>query len=297
MRLAFLYGDFKALEIDLPHGPFADPAVGVITIRLLIVSGKMLDGGAAAGVFLHAPGDGGGKAARDQRVLGEILKVSTAADIPVDVQRRGQPQMYAEALHLVAHDIAAGFGQIDVPALRDRRADGDGCAVLLTYFSLGLAAAAHELYGKGHHAGHQLHHALLDELTHRMRALLVHGVLAAQTQPGRAVRHNERGDALVLQTVDRLARGACHALRSAADHAQTAHPAAEGADIHQRQLLVGEGRDHRVNFMRQRVVDCFRLDRRGLHRNDRNLGELLRPCRFRLPVGKVRLAEAVFDLA
>ena len=296
MGLAFPHGDLEALEIDLTHGPLADLAVGVITIRLLIVGGEVFDRRAAAGMLLHALCDGGGKLAGDQRIFGEIFKVASAADIAVNVQRRSQPQLHAEAFHLIAHQIAAGFGHIQVPALRQRGSDGNGCAILLADLALSLAVSAQLLHQPGHSAGHQLQHALRHGLADRMSALLIHGIVAAQPQPGGAVRHDQRRDPLLLQAVYRLARGAGHRLGSVADHAQAARPGIEGANVQQRQFFLRQSGDCRIYLVMAGIADRFRPDRRCADRDHLYEMQGLFLALFGSEVGKIRLAQAVFPL-
>ena len=55
-----LHTDAKALQVNFPHGPFADDAVAAVAVFLLIVGGVVFDGGAAARMTLHAFGNGGG---------------------------------------------------------------------------------------------------------------------------------------------------------------------------------------------------------------------------------------------
>ena len=54
------HGKLKTLQIDFPQGPLGAVGVGVGAVILLIVEGKVLDGGAAAGMALHALGIRGG---------------------------------------------------------------------------------------------------------------------------------------------------------------------------------------------------------------------------------------------
>src|SRR5699024_7824713 len=52
--LGFSHTDAKALQVNFPHGPFADDAVVAVAVFLLIVGGVVFDGSAAARMTLHA---------------------------------------------------------------------------------------------------------------------------------------------------------------------------------------------------------------------------------------------------
>ena len=294
-RPALADGNFKAAQVDLAHGAFADLTVAAVAIRLLIVCREVLERRAAAGVLLHAQRDRGGKFAGDQGIFGEILEVASAADVAVDVQRRSEPQVHAEALHLVADQIAAQLGKAEVPALRERRSDRDGGAVLLEDLALCSAVSGKELQPQRSRRRHQLQDALRKPAAHGVDAGLIADVLAAQAQTGRAVRHDHRRDALLPQG-DALPRRAGNGLCRVSDHACRAL-ALERADAHEAELLVAQPLDQRIDRMGEIIVHGLGPDARGVHRSDGEIRQRVFRARARPPVGKVRSAEAVFDLS
>ena len=141
MGLTLFHGNFKTSQIDLAHGAFADLAVGIVAVCLLIVGSKVLNGCAATGMLLNPPGNSSGKFAGNQRIFGKIFKITPAADIPVDIQRRSQPKVHTKAFHLISDKVAALLGNARIPALCQGGADWNGCTVLLVNFAFNLPAA------------------------------------------------------------------------------------------------------------------------------------------------------------
>ena len=82
---AFLYGNFKAGEINLPQSALVQYRVGSHPLQLLGVDGKMLGAGGNAHL-LDAADIGGGHLACKDGIFGEIFKVSAAEGTALDVQ-------------------------------------------------------------------------------------------------------------------------------------------------------------------------------------------------------------------
>ncbi len=106
MRLRFLDTDLKAFQVDLTQRPLSHVTVGEVAVGLLIVAGIVLDGRRTALMHLHAVRDIRSNAAGKERILGIILKVTSAQWRTVDIHSRRQPQMGAEHLHLTPYQIA-----------------------------------------------------------------------------------------------------------------------------------------------------------------------------------------------
>ena len=288
--LALPHADPETPQIQLPQSAFADLAVGVVAVILLVVGRKVLDRHPAARVLLHAPGQRSGHLAGDQRILGKILKVPAAADVPVQIQRRSQPHMHAKAHHLVAHNVAAGLTQLLVPALRQRSADGDRGGILAVLFSLRRLAAqlAHE---PGQRGGQQLSHALRQGLPNGVDAFFVHRVELTEAQARRAVRHYQGGDPLLPQGTGGLPRRAGDGFARVADHALD--PAAlKGADAHQAQLLVGELLHQRVDLLLPLIAHFLTLDLLGAEAQAVQRAFFFLLLLRRAPVAEIRLAAA-----
>ena len=153
----------------------------------------MLDGRAAALVRLHAAGHGGCHLTGNERILRVILKVAPAADRTMDVHRGGQPQMHAEALHLLADNVAALLHKGGVKALGQRGADGNGRAVLGLDFAAGLrlAAAAHQAHHQLHRAGQHFRNRIRHcGIADSVLAFSVLKILLRKAQTGRAIGHD-----------------------------------------------------------------------------------------------------------
>ena len=88
-------------------------AVGGQAARLLVVGGKMLDGGADP-LALHALDESGCKLARQVGILGVILKIAAAERAALDVHRRPQQNLHAAGPGLPPEGCAHAPGQCRV---------------------------------------------------------------------------------------------------------------------------------------------------------------------------------------
>ncbi len=190
--------------------------------------------------------------------------------------------MHAEALHLRAHQIAQLLGQFLVPALGDGGTDGDGRGVLLKHLARRRRFFPCQPQEEPRGLRQPLRHALGQAVLQSVRAVFIHHISAAQAQPRGAVGHHQAGDAPVQQRAGRLARGARHSARRAADHAEDPALRIKTADVHERGLLVGERRDHGVGLRPAAVVVFDGLDIRRLHSQHLHKTRRL----FRLPLGR-----------
>ena len=112
--LAFLDGNLEVLEVDLAQGPLADAGVVLVAVGLLVVGSVVLDGGADV-VFLDAADVGGSHLAGEERVFGEILEVSAAQRVAVDVHARGEEHVHAVFVDFIAHRGRHFFHEGGVP--------------------------------------------------------------------------------------------------------------------------------------------------------------------------------------
>ena len=100
-RRRLLHGYLEILEIDLPQCPFPDQRVVLVAVGLLVVEREMLDRGPDA-VGLHSPDIRSGHFSGEQRILGEILVVTSVERIAVYVLARGQEHVHPVFESLVA---------------------------------------------------------------------------------------------------------------------------------------------------------------------------------------------------
>ena len=112
--IGLLDGDLEALEVELAEGAWIDAGVIGHAVRLLAVAGEMLDGNAHA-VGLDAAGVGGGHLAGQKGILGEILEITAAEGVPVQVHARGQEDVRPVFLHFLAHRGGEFLHQRRVP--------------------------------------------------------------------------------------------------------------------------------------------------------------------------------------
>ena len=302
MGLGFSHTDAKALQVNFPHGPFADDAVVAVAVFLLIVGGVVFDGGAAARMTLHASGNGGGCLSGDQGILRIVLKVTAAADVPVDVQGGGQPQMDAKALHLISHDGTVGLCQRKVETLGDGGSDGDSGGVLVLYLLslFGFSAAAdqiHDKAGRGRQEGEKTlgNHAAADSVG----SLLIPVKFLGKPQTCGTVGHDEDGEALFFQYARGLSRRAGHVGGGVSDDTESSGLRVEGPHIEVGQFLHGEIFDSGIDL--PLLIVGYR-DGFDVSRGDGDPGDIRQFFRCSsltaggLPVLKVRFSEAVSGL-
>ena len=127
--VGFLDGDLEALEVDLALGARGDDGVVAGAVRLLVVVGEMLDGGAHV-VGLDAAHIGGRRLAGDHRILGIVLEVAAVQRVAVDVQGRGEIDVGAVLMDLFTHGLAHVLHQLLVPGRGQQGADGEVRAVV-----------------------------------------------------------------------------------------------------------------------------------------------------------------------
>ena len=121
--MRFLDADFKAAQVDLAQGALGEAAVALGAVGLLVVAGKVLGRGGNADA-LNAAHFGGGDLAGDERVLAEVLEVSAANGVSVDVERGRQPDAEAVFLDLECGGAAELTDEFGVPGAGDQRGAG-----------------------------------------------------------------------------------------------------------------------------------------------------------------------------
>ena len=258
----------------------------------------MLDGRAAALMSLHTARHGGGHLAGDERILRVVLKVAPAADRTMDVQRRGKPQMHAEVLHLLADDAAAPLHKIRVKALRQRGADGNGRAVLGLDLAAGLrlAVAAHQAHHQFHRAGQHFHNGIRHRgIADSVLALAVLIILLRKAQTGRAVGHDQPGNA--LDSAAALTRRTADMAACCADHRSKALCVRiKIADQKQGGVLLGQGVHLGQNFLGAGIIYRFTDDRGRVDFDDRHTLRALHRGGRGGKVGEIRAAQHIFCL-
>ena len=107
-------GDLEALQVELAEDAGADAGVVAHTVDLLVVGGEMLDGYAHA-VALDAAHVGCGHLAGEEGILGEVLEVTAAEGVAVQVLAGSQEHVGAVFLHLLAHGGGELLYEFGVP--------------------------------------------------------------------------------------------------------------------------------------------------------------------------------------
>ena len=130
-RLGLFDSNLKAFQVDLTERSLTHMVVGEHPVVFQVIGCEMLDRGAALAVFLYAEGHGSGAFSGNQRILGIILKVSSAERIPVNVQSRRQPEIHMELLHFFSYHVPDLLDELRIPGLSQLGSDGDGRAVLI----------------------------------------------------------------------------------------------------------------------------------------------------------------------
>ena len=115
--IGLLHGDLEVLQVDLAEGALADAGVVLVAVRLLVVGGVVLDGSAHA-VALDPPDIGRSHLAGEERILGEILEVTSAQRVAVDVHARGEEDVHAIFKHFVTHGFRHLLHHFRIPGAR-----------------------------------------------------------------------------------------------------------------------------------------------------------------------------------
>ena len=110
----FLDGDLEVLEVDLAEGTLADAGIVLVAVGLLVVDGVVLDGHAHV-VALDTVDIGGSHLTREDRILGEILEVTAAERVAVDVHTRGKEDVHTILVDFFTHRLGYVRDEVDVP--------------------------------------------------------------------------------------------------------------------------------------------------------------------------------------
>ena len=135
-RLGLFDSNLKAFQVDLTERSLTHMVVGEHPVVFQVIGCEMLDRGAALAVFLYAEGHGSGAFSGNQRILGIILKVSSAERIPVNVQSRRQPEIHMELLHFFSYHVPNLLDELRIPGLSQLGSDGDGGTILIMVHSV-----------------------------------------------------------------------------------------------------------------------------------------------------------------
>ena len=133
----------------------------------------------------------------DQRIFREILKVSSAKNIPVNIQRRSQPQIDTENVHLAADYVSAHFGKCGIPALGNCRCDRDRGTVLFFERSAGFwfRLSADDFFKS---TRQHIDHGFRQRQSYRMLALFIFVITLRNSYTCRSVGHYNASDALAF---------------------------------------------------------------------------------------------------
>jgi len=89
-RIALADCDFKAFQVYFAQGALADYGIGLIAVILLVVAGEMLYTRRNS-LRLYSTDNCGSHFSGNERVLGEIFKISSAKEIPMDIHSGSKP--------------------------------------------------------------------------------------------------------------------------------------------------------------------------------------------------------------
>ena len=112
--LGFLHGNLEVLEVDFPQGTLGNDGVVLVAVGFLVVGSVVLDGSSHA-VALDALYISGSHLAGKERILGEILEVTAAQRVAVDIHTGSQEYVHAVFQHFVAHGLGDILHQGKVP--------------------------------------------------------------------------------------------------------------------------------------------------------------------------------------
>ena len=118
-RSSLFYAYFKCLEIYLPQRPFGETRVVIISVRFLIVCGKVFYCCRTSVVLFYSSHRRCGTETREQRILGIIFEISAAQRIPLNIHSGRKPERYAEQLHLRSDNITCTLYKLGIPALSE----------------------------------------------------------------------------------------------------------------------------------------------------------------------------------
>ena len=127
--IGLLHGDLEVLQVDLAEGALADAGVVLVAVRLLVVGHVVLDGGAHP-IGLDTAHVGGGHLAGEDRILGEVLEVTAAQRVAVDVHARGEENVHAILEDLVAHRLGHVLHEGDIPGAGEQGAHREAGAII-----------------------------------------------------------------------------------------------------------------------------------------------------------------------
>ncbi len=112
--MGFLHGYLEVLEVDFPQGPFTYDGVILVAVGLLVVEGIMLYRSSDS-VRLHTSYIGCGHLPGKQRILREILVVTSVEGIAVNVLSRSQEHVHAVFKYFIAERRRHLFDKGSVP--------------------------------------------------------------------------------------------------------------------------------------------------------------------------------------
>ena len=123
--LRFFHRSLEYRQIDLAHRAFVDNRVGVVAVKLRIVSHEVFDGGADA-LALHPFYISHGDARREQRVLAEVFEIPPIHRRAIDVDPGSQQEVHSFGPGIPAKLGAHPLGQGRIPGGGQGDAAGHG---------------------------------------------------------------------------------------------------------------------------------------------------------------------------
>ena len=177
---------FKPQKIDFAQRALGDHGGHTAAVFFLVVAGEVFDGHSASFRCLNALGEGCGHAAREQRIFREILEISSAQRIAVDIHARGQPELHMQFLHFRGNQAADLADARGIKGLGEQRADGHGGGKLIPVDHAVLQELfSEETVFKLLHAGKR----------HERQGLRVILQVLLQAESRRTVSHDRAADA------------------------------------------------------------------------------------------------------
>ena len=112
--IGLLDGDFEVLEVDLAEGTLADAGIVLVAVGLLVVDGVVLDGDTHV-VALYTIDIGSSHLTGEDRILGEVLEVTAAERVTMDVHTRGEEDVHTILVDFFTHGLGHLLDEVDIP--------------------------------------------------------------------------------------------------------------------------------------------------------------------------------------
>ena len=231
----------------------------------------MFDRRADIFVLLQALYHSRGDFSRDHGVFRIIFKISAATDISVDIHGGREPKVALENFAFSPHNIAAELCKFGIPALCNRRTDGNRRGILIKNFVFGNIVRTRN-QALCHFLGQKLEKSrnFIVDRPHSVRRIYI---FCRDTQPcGTVGEHEIFSVRYVVNVIARFARSAAHMTGRTAQNGELRLRQVR-ADTHMNQLLVGQRCDDGINmsvdviivFLRRKIA-CGKAENRDFRK-------------------------------